>query len=74
MAKLEKSNKDILRKFAELRAEQADQNKKMRRFIAERSKKARNQALALAGIALAVGMAALVLLILKIDILEKLGL
>jgi hypothetical protein len=74
MAKLERNNIDTLRKFAELKAEQAEQNKKMRRFIAERSKKARNQAMALAGIALAVGMAALALLILGIDIQSLLGL
>ncbi len=74
MAKLEKSNMDILRKFAELRSEQAEQNKKMRRFIAERAKKARNQALALAGIALGIGMAALILLILDIDLKSLLGL
>jgi hypothetical protein len=73
IARLEKSNMDILRKFAELRSEQAEQNKKMRRFIAERAKKARNQALALAGIALGVGMAALALLILDIDIKSLLG-
>lgn len=73
MAKLEKSNMDILRRFAELRSEQAEQNKKMRRFIAERAKKARNQALALAGIALGVGMAALILLILEIDLKSLLG-
>ena len=74
IARLEKSNMDILRKFAELRTEQAEQNKKMRRFIAERAKKARNQALALAGIALGVGMAALALLILDVDIKTLLGL
>lgn len=73
MGRLEKSNMDILRRFAEFRAEQAEQNKKMRRFIAERAKKARNQAMALAGIALAVGMAALALLIMGIDLQELLG-
>ena len=66
MAKLEKSNMDILRRFAELRSEQAEQNKKMRRFITERAKKARNQALVVAIVALVLALVTLPFLIMLI--------
>jgi hypothetical protein len=63
MGNVEKSNRDTMKKFAEMKAEQREENKKTRRFITERSKKARNQAMAV-GFA-AIGFAVLVLIIVK---------
>ncbi|UCF08421.1 MAG: hypothetical protein JSW28_01665 [Thermoplasmata archaeon] len=63
LKRIEKNNRETLRKFAELRTEQKEENKKMRRFIAERAKKARNQALTIAGIALALSVVSLIFLI-----------
>jgi hypothetical protein len=63
MVNVEKSNREVLKKIAESRAEQREENKKTRRFIIEKTKSARNQAMVL-GIA-AIGFAVVVLVIAK---------
>jgi hypothetical protein len=60
---MEKSNREMMRKVAEMSAEQREENKKMRRFIMERTKKVRNQALTVAGIALIIALVSLPLLV-----------
>jgi hypothetical protein len=47
MSNVEKSNRDTMKKFAEMKAEQREENKKTRRFITDKTKSARNQAMAL---------------------------
>ena len=63
MTNVEKSNREMMKKVAEMSAEQREENKKMRRFIEEKSKKARNQAMILAVIALVISIASLPFLI-----------
>jgi hypothetical protein len=63
MGRIEKSNNEILKKVAEARLEQREENKKTRRFIIDKTKSARNQAMVL-GIA-AIGFAVVVLIIAK---------
>ncbi|MCK4820568.1 hypothetical protein KA005_32685, partial [bacterium] len=60
MGNVEKSNRDTMKKFAEMKAEQREENKKTRRFITEKSKKARNQAMILGFVALTVSMITLI--------------
>jgi hypothetical protein len=61
--KLEKINREMMAKVAEMRVEQREENKKMRRFITEKVKKARNQALIVAGIAIGIALFSLPFLI-----------
>jgi hypothetical protein len=56
---VEKSNRDSMKKVAEMKAEQREENKKTRRFIEEKSKKARNQAMILGVVAIAISMVTL---------------
>lgn len=63
MGNVEKTNRDTMKKYAEMKAEQREENKKTRRFITDKTKSARNQAMAL-GLA-AIGFAVLVLIIVK---------
>ncbi len=63
MTNAEKSTREMMRKVAEMSAEQREENKKMRRFIIERSKKARNQAMTVGGIALIIALVSLPFLI-----------
>jgi len=74
MTNVEKSSREMMRKVAELSAEQREENKKMRRFIMERSKKARNQAMTLGIIALVVSLVSLPFLIMLImEFWDKIG-
>jgi hypothetical protein len=59
MGNVEKSNRDSMKKVAEMKAEQREENKKTRRFIEEKSKKARNQAMILGFVAIAISMVTL---------------
>jgi hypothetical protein len=63
MGNVEKTNRDTMKKFAEMKAEQREENKKTRRFIVEKTKSARNQAMAL-GIG-AIVFAVVVLIVVK---------
>jgi hypothetical protein len=61
MGNVEKSNREVMKKMAEAKAEQKEENKKVRRFIIEKSKKARNQALVVGLIALVFGVTAVLI-------------
>lgn len=52
MGRMEKSNMETLKKATEMRVEQREENKKTRRFIIDKTKKARNQAMILGFIAI----------------------
>jgi hypothetical protein len=56
MTQLEKGNREVMKSFAEVRTEQREENKKMRRFITERARKARNQALIVGLVALIISL------------------
>ncbi|UCG68654.1 MAG: hypothetical protein JSV09_12735, partial [Thermoplasmata archaeon] len=74
MTQVEKSHREMMKKIAEMRAEQREENKKMRRFITEKSKKARNQALIVAIIALVLAAVSLPFLImLLLQFWDKIG-
>jgi hypothetical protein len=74
MTNVEKSTREMMRKVAEMSAEQREENKKMRRFIIERSKKARNQAMTVGGIALIIALVSLPLLVmLLMQFWDKIG-
>ncbi len=66
MTNVEKNNREMMRKVAEMSAENREENKKMRRFIMERSKKARNQAMTVAGIALIIAIVSLPLVVMLV--------
>ncbi len=66
MTQVEKSNRGLMRSFAELRTEQREENKKMRRFITEKTKKARNQAMVVAIVAIVLALVSLPFLIMLV--------
>jgi hypothetical protein len=61
MGNVEKSNWETMKKVVEAKAEQKEENKKVRRFITEKAKKVRNQAMIVGFIALAVSLITLFL-------------
>jgi hypothetical protein len=74
MMQVEKNQREIIAKFAEMKAEQREENKKMRRFITDKAKKARNQALIVAIIALVLAAVSLPFLImLLLQFWDKIG-
>ncbi|UCE38373.1 MAG: hypothetical protein JSW00_03810 [Thermoplasmata archaeon] len=66
VTKLEASNRELVNKIDEMRLEQQEENKKMRRFITEKAKKARNQALIVAVIAIAISLFSLPFLLMLV--------
>lgn len=76
--KLENNDRELIKVIGEMQVEQQEENKKMRRFITEKIRKARNQALIVAGIAIAISLISLpflVMLLIKFwgEISEMLG-
>ncbi len=63
VANLERNNRGLITEIKKMREEQKDENKKMRRFITEKTKKARNQAMIVAAIAIALSLISLPFLI-----------
>jgi hypothetical protein len=78
VTRLENNDKELIKVIGEMQVEQQEENKKMRRFITEKARKARNQALIVAGIAIAISLISLpflVMLLIKFwgEISEMLG-
>lgn len=65
MGNVEKSNREVIKKLAEIKVEQREENKKTRRFIIDKTKSARNQAMILSFGAMV--LAIIVLIIAKWD-------
>jgi hypothetical protein len=61
--KLENNDRELIKVIGEMQVEQQEENKKMRRFITDKTRKARNQALIVAGIAIAISLISLPFLI-----------
>jgi hypothetical protein len=59
MGNVEKSNRETMKKAAEVRVEQREENKKTRRFIIDKTKKARNQAMILGFVAIGISVVTL---------------
>jgi hypothetical protein len=66
MDQMAKSNEDVLIELDEMRHDQREENKKTRRFITEKAKKARNQALTVAIIAIIISALSLPFLIMLV--------
>jgi hypothetical protein len=78
VTRLEANDKELIKVIGEMQVEQQEENKKMRRFITEKARKARNQALIVAGIAIAISLISLPFLIMLLikfwgEISEMLG-
>jgi hypothetical protein len=59
MVNVEKNNMDTMKKAAEMKVEQREENKKTRRFIIDKTKKARNQAMILGFVAIGISLVTL---------------
>jgi Ca2+/Na+ antiporter len=64
VTRLEANDKELIKVIGEMQVEQQEENKKMRRFITEKARKARNQALMVAAVAIAISLISLPFLIL----------
>jgi hypothetical protein len=78
VTRLENNDKELIKVIGEMQVEQQEENKKMRRFITEKARKARNQAMIVAGIAIAISLISLPFLIMLLikfwgEISEMLG-
>ncbi len=60
MGNVEKSNRETMKKAAEMRLEQREENKKTRRFIIDKTKKARNQAMTIGFVAIGISVVTLI--------------
>jgi hypothetical protein len=76
--RLEANDKELIKVIGEMQVEQQEENKKMRRFITEKARKARNQAMMVAAVAIAISLISLPFLIMLLikfwgEISEMLG-
>jgi hypothetical protein len=78
VTRLDANDKELIKVIGEMQVEQQEENKKMRRFITEKARKARNQALMVAVVAIAISLISLPFLIMLLikfwgEISEMLG-
>jgi hypothetical protein len=78
VTRLEANDKELIKVIGEMQVEQQEENKKMRRFITEKARKARNQAMMVAAVAIAISLISLPFLIMLLikfwgEISEMLG-